>query len=90
MTVKLGSHSEVRLPPRVTRRLRLREGAELEVLPLGAGIFIVPAGRIQNERRYFYTDEWQAKEAEADQAIAHGKVKSFDDVEALIRELHGR
>jgi hypothetical protein len=37
---------------------------------------------------YYWTPEWQAKEKRADYDIEHGRYKSFDDVEQLIKELN--
>ncbi|MEK7850302.1 MAG: hypothetical protein AAB275_00330 [Deltaproteobacteria bacterium] len=36
---------------------------------------------------YFWTKEWQAAEREADEDISAGRVKSFDSVEELIKDL---
>lgn len=41
------------------------------------------------DQEYFYTKEWQAKEAEADKSIAKGVVsKVYDDVDELIKDLN--
>ena len=36
------------------------------------------------EQRYFWTPEWQAKEREADEAIAEGRVRTFDTMEEML------
>jgi hypothetical protein len=36
---------------------------------------------------YFWTKEWQEAEKEASEDIKAGRVKTFDTVEALIKEL---
>ena len=36
------------------------------------------------EQRYFWTPEWQAKEREADEAIAEGRVRTFDTMDEMI------
>jgi bifunctional DNA-binding transcriptional regulator/antitoxin component of YhaV-PrlF toxin-antitoxin module len=87
-TVRVGAHREVQLPDVVTKRLRIRQGAKLEVLVSGDGIFLIPSKRIPKEQRYFYTEEWQAKEREADESIARGEVTGpFSDATAAIRAL---
>jgi bifunctional DNA-binding transcriptional regulator/antitoxin component of YhaV-PrlF toxin-antitoxin module len=86
--VKVGAHREVQLPDVVTKRLRIREGAKLEVLVSGDGIFLIPSKRIPKGQRYFYTEEWQAKEREADESIARGEVTGpFSNAVAAIRAL---
>jgi len=36
------------------------------------------------EQRYFWTPEWQAKEREADEAIAEGRVRTFDTMDEML------
>jgi hypothetical protein len=36
------------------------------------------------EQQYFWTPEWQAKEREADEAIAEGRVRTFDTMDDMI------
>lgn len=86
--VKLGTRGEVRLPAEITRKLRLRKGANLEVVVSGDFVLLVPPGRIPKNQRYFYTEEWQAKEREADADIARGDVLGpFVDPDKAIRAL---
>ncbi len=68
--------------------LKIRKGARPEGLVSGGGIYLIASGRIPKDQRYLYTPEWRAKEREADADIAAGRVKSFSDVEELIRDLH--
>lgn len=73
-TIKLGDRRELQLPAEVTKRLRLRKGANIDVLVSGDVVVLVPTARIPKDQRYFYTEEWQTKEREADEAIARGDV----------------
>jgi hypothetical protein len=45
---------------------------------------ILEALKIAAEQSYFWTPEWQAKEYDADLAIAEGRVKTFDTTEDMI------
>jgi len=36
------------------------------------------------EQAYFWTPEWQAKEQLAEQAIAEGRVRTFDTIEEML------
>jgi bifunctional DNA-binding transcriptional regulator/antitoxin component of YhaV-PrlF toxin-antitoxin module len=86
--VKVGAYREVQLPELVTKCLRIRPGTKLEVFVSGDGIFLIPSKRIPKEQRYFYTEEWQAKEREADESIARGEATApFSDTAAAIRAL---
>jgi len=39
------------------------------------------------EQRYFWTPEWQAKEREADEAIAEGRLRTFGTMDDMIHFL---
>jgi hypothetical protein len=39
---------------------------------------------IAGEQTYFWTPEWQAKEQAADEAIAEGRVQTFDTMEDML------
>lgn len=41
-----------------------------------------------NNQSYYWTDEWQVGELEADEDIRLGKVKQFNTLEELIEDLH--
>jgi hypothetical protein len=45
---------------------------------------VLDALRTAAEQAYFWTPEWQAKERAADQAIAEGRVKTFDTMEEML------
>jgi len=51
------------------------------------GLFTEPPALslIAQGKRWFWTPEWQAKEREADEDIAQGRVKDFDSIEALLK-----
>jgi hypothetical protein len=42
------------------------------------------------EQRYFWTPEWQVKEQEADDAIAEGRVRTFDSMEDMLTFLNAQ
>lgn len=43
---------------------------------------------VPKDQEWFWTEEWQAKEREVDEALARGEYQDFDNVEDLIKELH--
>jgi bifunctional DNA-binding transcriptional regulator/antitoxin component of YhaV-PrlF toxin-antitoxin module len=87
-TVKVGADRKIQLPDVVTKRLRIRQGAWLEALVSGEGILLIPSNRIPKEQRYFYTDEWQTKEREAEESLARGEVIGpFPNAAAAVRAL---
>ncbi len=86
-TIKLGVRGEMRLPKGIARQLKLRQGTKLAIITAGNGIYLVPPQHIPKEQHYFYTDEWQEKERQADKELKAGRVEKFLDVDSLIRNL---
>ena len=43
--------------------------------------------QIDPEQRWFWTEEWQAREREADEDLANGRYEEFDDFEDFINSL---
>lgn len=52
-------------------------------------LVLIPASDIPDDQAWFWTPEWQAKEAEADQEIADGGVAAMS-AEEFIAELTDR
>lgn len=45
------------------------------------------AGLITKEQKWWWTEEWQAGERDADRALKEGKTKEFENVDDLIKDL---
>ncbi len=45
------------------------------------------AGLIDPDQRWWWTEEWQAGEREAERDIAEGRTETFDSIEAFINSL---
>jgi len=43
---------------------------------------------VPKDQEWFWTDEWQAGEREADEALARGEFKEFNTVEEMLADLH--
>ncbi len=50
--------------------------------------YTIPAKLVSQFEARFLTEEWEAKEKEADEAIAKSKFLDFECVDNLINELH--
>jgi len=85
---KIGPKHQVTIPKDVFDQLELQVGEYVEIQAKGTVITIVPAKVIPKDQAWFYTPEWQAKEREADQDIARGKVSGpFASAKDLIDHL---
>lgn len=48
---------------------------------------LVPKKLVDKDQAYFWTKRWQENELEANEDIEAGRVKTFDSVEELIKDL---
>jgi hypothetical protein len=58
----------------------------------GAAVLLgeISAGRIDPEQAWFWTQEWQAKEREADDDLAGGRVTSYENDDPFLAALDER
>ncbi len=58
----------------------------------GAAVLLgeISAGRIDPEQAWFWTREWQAKERDADDDLAAGRVSSYESDEEFLADLAER
>lgn len=72
-TAKLRGRGTVTIPQDVRERLDLAEGDQFVVTVEDDRIVLTPTSVIPDDQAWFWTPEWQAKEAEVDEAIARGE-----------------
>jgi len=84
--VKVGARHQVTIPKKIVDALDLKPGDYVEVTMEQGRIVIVPKEVVDREA-WFWSEEWQAKEREADEALAQGDYEEFEDIEGLIRDL---
>ncbi len=86
--VKVGARHQVTIPKEIVEQVKLKPGDYVEVDLKGGKIVIVPKQIIDREDAWFWSEEWQKMEREADEALAQGDYKEFENVEDLIRDLN--
>lgn len=81
----------VTIPEGIREELDLHEGDHLVATVEDGRLVLIPASVIPDDQAWFWTPEWQAKEAEADQEIAGGggPVMSADEFIAELAERAG-
>jgi AbrB family looped-hinge helix DNA binding protein len=72
-TAILRARGTVTIPQDLRERLDLAEGDQFVVTVEDDRIVLTPTSVIPDDQAWFWTPEWQAKEAEADQATARGE-----------------
>lgn len=86
-SVRVGAKHQVTIPRRISKALGLKKGDHMLVRLVDNTLELVPAQVVPKDQRWFWTPEWQAKEREADEDIAQGRVKEFDSVDDLLKDL---
>lgn len=80
---------QVTLPKSILERFNLEEGDSLELsIDEETGeVSITPLIQVPASQSWFWKEEWQIAEKEADEDIKAGRVKSFKNVDDLIADL---
>jgi len=86
-TIRVGAKHQVTIPHRISRALRLKKGDHMLLRLVGGRVEMIPVSLIPKDQLWFWTREWQEKEREVDEALAHGDFKETDSVDELLRDL---
>ena len=84
---KVTRHGQITLSAPVRKSLGIEEGDLVEIEVIDEKAVIVPKRIVDKNQAYFWTKKWQEEEREADEDIKAGRVKVFDSVEELFRDL---
>ena len=71
--------------------LALQPGDEVEFEIEGNSVRLVPIKTIKvpRDQAWFWTPEWQEREKEADRDLFVGRYRDFENLEDLLKDLHG-
>ena len=89
ITLAIRRKGIVTIPEAIRQELDLHEGDHLVATVEDGRLVLIPASVIPDDQAWFWTPEWQAKEAEADQAISGGGGVVMS-AEEFIADLGGR
>ncbi|OGO17985.1 MAG: hypothetical protein A2Z15_00485 [Chloroflexi bacterium RBG_16_50_11] len=84
---KVTRHGQVTLPASIRRKLGIEEGDIVEIMVEDERAVLLPKKIVDKSQSYFWTKEWQEAEKEASEDIKAGRVKAFDNVDDLIKDL---
>ncbi len=88
--VRLRARGQVTLPSFIRKKLHLEDGSLVLAKVVGQTIVLIPQETVDKEQSWFWQEGWQKLEAEVEEDIRRGRVKSFDSVEELFDEIEGR
>jgi AbrB family looped-hinge helix DNA binding protein len=89
--MKISSKRQVSIPKDVMAALKLKPGDEVDFEVKGETAFLVPVKTIKvpREQSWFWTSDWQDREKKADEDFSSGRFQDFDNLEDLLKDLHG-
>jgi AbrB family looped-hinge helix DNA binding protein len=85
---KVTRNGQITLPASLRRAANIEVGDLIEVTIQDDGLLLTPKKLIDKSQAYFWTEEWQKGERQADEDIKAGRWQDFDSVEDLIDDLH--
>lgn len=85
----LQARGTLALPADLRKRHHLDDpGAQLRVVERDDGVIeLHPLASVPADQRWFWTDRWQRMEREADEDVAAGRVRAYEDVDDLLAAL---
>lgn len=82
---KLSANGQVTIPKEIRKTLHLEPGDVLRVVIEDGRVVLVPQSLIDPDQAWFWTEEWQKGEREADEAIRAGRLYGpFDSAEEMM------
>jgi len=86
-TTKVTRHGQITLPASVRKQLGIEEGDIVEIEVEEERAVLMPKKLVDKSQAYFWTKKWQEGERAADEDIKAGRVKTFNSVDELIKDL---
>lgn len=88
---KLNRGGQVTIPKGIRETLHLKPGDTLRVMIENSRVILIPESAIDPDQAWFWTEEWQKGEREADEDIRAGRVYGpFDTVEEMMADMEAR
>lgn len=88
---KIGPKHQITIPKEIFEKLSLEVGDFLDAWVKDDLIILVPKKLIPKAQTWFFSEEWQKKEAEADEDIVEGRIAGpFDKIEDLLKDLKSK
>ncbi len=85
--VKVKSKYQIVIPEDVRKKLKVEIGDNLEIEEKNGVLIVKPVMVIDKSQAYFWTDEWQSGEKEAEEAKKKGKFRDFKKAEEAVKWL---
>lgn len=88
--MRISSKRQIAIPKQIMTALNLKPGDEIDIqIEKGtARLLPIKTIKVPRDQAWFWTEEWQEKERQADEDIAAGNFCDFESLDALMKELH--
>ena len=86
--IKVREKGQITLPLYMRKKLHLEHGDLVLAKIVDNTVVLIPQETIDKDQAWFWTERWQKSEAEAEEDIKKGRVKSFDSVEEFLPVYH--
>lgn len=87
MITELRSKSQITLPASIVKEPDLKAGDKIELTVEDGKIVITPVITIPKSQAWYWSKKWQDMEKQADSEREQGKLKKFDSVDDLLKDL---
>ncbi len=85
--VKVTRNGQITIPAAIREELDIQEGHYVEVSAVDDTVVLTPKQLVDKSQAYFWTEEWQAAEREADEDMRAGRIQTFESVDELLADL---
>jgi len=87
---KVTRNGQITLPASLRRAVNIEVGDYIEVTVQDDGLLLTPKKLIDKSQAYFWTEEWQKRERQADEDKKAGRSVAFDSAEEAVAFLRLR
>ena len=87
MVTTLRGRAQITLPNEIVKKLNLNTGDSLDISLEDDRIIVKPVIVIDRSQAWFWSKEWQEKEAAAEKELNEGKINYAKDVNELFEKL---
>ena len=89
--MRIISKRQISIPKKIMDFLGIHPGDEVEFHIEENSVRLIPIKtiKIPRDQAWFWTDEWQVKEREAEEDLSANRYRDFETLEDLLNELHG-
>jgi len=87
LLIDIKSKSQVTIPAPLIKKLNLKTGDKLDVQEVDGKLLFTPVLMIPKDQVWFYSEQWQAEEAQVEREKREGKLHEMGSKEALFDDL---